>query len=171
MFIWPSFDLLILLFTDSHVIHCLSYRLNVNPECSVSCNHRQSVSSLQQYARLDLNHKLIHTVVSNMTNIVPNPRQRRYKTWSRFMIDFAMRLQRHDDVIKWKYFPRYWPFVWGIHRSPVNSPHKGQWCGALMFSLICGWINNWVNNLEASDLRRHRTHYAVIVIVIQEWHF
>ena len=30
----------------------------------------------------------------------------------------------HDDVIKWKRFPRYWPFVWGIHRSPVNSPHK-----------------------------------------------
>ena len=38
-----------------------------------------------------------------------------------------------DDVIKWKHFPRYWPFVWGIHRSPVNSPHKGQWRGALMF--------------------------------------
>ena len=33
----------------------------------------------------------------------------------------------HDDVIKWKHFPRYWPFVWGIHRSPVNSPYKGQW--------------------------------------------
>ena len=33
----------------------------------------------------------------------------------------------HDDVIKKKHFPRYWPFVWGIHRSPVNSPHKGQW--------------------------------------------
>ena len=32
----------------------------------------------------------------------------------------------HDDVIKWKHFPRYWPIVWGIHRSPVNSPHKGQ---------------------------------------------
>ena len=31
----------------------------------------------------------------------------------------------HDDVIKWKYFPRYWPFVRGIHRSPVDSPHKG----------------------------------------------
>ena len=42
----------------------------------------------------------------------------------------------HDDVIKWKHFPRYWPFVWGIHRSPVNSPHKGQWRGALMFSMI-----------------------------------
>ena len=43
----------------------------------------------------------------------------------------------HDDVIKWKHFPRCWPFVGGIHRSPVNSPHKGQWRGALMFSLIC----------------------------------
>ena len=42
----------------------------------------------------------------------------------------------HDDVIKWKHFPRYWPFVRGIHRSPVNSPHKGQWRGALIFSLI-----------------------------------
>ena len=50
----------------------------------------------------------------------------------------------HDDVIKWKHFPRYWPFVRGIHRSPVNSPHKGQWRGALMFSLICAWINDWV---------------------------
>ena len=43
------------------------------------------------------------------------------------------------DVIKWKHFPRYWPFVRGIHRWPVNSPHKGKWCGALMFSLICAW--------------------------------
>ena len=48
----------------------------------------------------------------------------------------------YDNVIKWKYFPCYWPFVRGIHRSPVNSPHKGQWRGALMFSLICVWINN-----------------------------
>ena len=36
----------------------------------------------------------------------------------------------HDDVIKWKQFPRYWPFVQGIHRWPVNSPHKGQSCGS-----------------------------------------
>ena len=31
---------------------------------------------------------------------------------------------------KEKNFPRYWPFVRGIDRSPMNSPHKGQWCGA-----------------------------------------
>ena len=52
----------------------------------------------------------------------------------------------YDDVIKWKHFPRYWPFVRGIHRSPVNSPHKVQYRGALMFSLICARINGWVNN-------------------------
>ena len=52
----------------------------------------------------------------------------------------------HDDVIKWKHFPRYWPFVRGIHRSPVNSRHKSQWRGALMFSLICVWINDWVKH-------------------------
>ena len=68
----------------------------------------------------------------------------------------------HDDVIKWKYFPRYWPFVHGIHQSPVNSPLKGQWRGTLMFSLICDRINCWVNNCEAGNLRRHRVHYDVI---------
>ena len=71
----------------------------------------------------------------------------------------------HDDVIQWKHFPRYWPFVRGIHRSPVNSPHKGQWRGALMFSLICARINGWVNNREAGDLRHHRTHYNVTVML------
>ena len=75
-----------------------------------------------------------------------------------------LRVSDHDDVIKWKHFQRYLPFVWGIHRSPVNSPHKGQWRGALMFSLICAWINGWVNNGETGDFRRHRTHYDVIGI-------
>ena len=70
----------------------------------------------------------------------------------------------HDDVIKWKHFPRNWPFVRGIHRSPVNSPHKGQWRGAFMFSLICVWINGWVNNREAGDLRHYRIHYDVTVM-------
>ena len=70
----------------------------------------------------------------------------------------------HDDVIKWKHFPRYWPFVWGIHRSPMNSLHKGQWRRALMLSLICTQITGWVNNGEAGDLRCHHPHYDVIVM-------
>ena len=73
----------------------------------------------------------------------------------------------HDDVINWKHFPRHWPFVLGSHRSPVNSWHKGQWRGALMFSLICACAlicACWVNNGEAGDLRRHHTHYDVTVM-------
>ena len=75
--------------------------------------------------------------------------------------------QCHKDIIKWKHFPRYWPFVRGIHRPPVNSPHKGQWRRALMFPLICAWINVWAKNREAGVLRRHRAHYDVIVISAQ----
>ena len=65
----------------------------------------------------------------------------------------------HDEVIKWKHFPRYGTFARRIHRSPVNSPHKGQWRGALIFSLICVWINGWVNNREVGDLRRYHARY------------
>ena len=35
----------------------------------------------------------------------------------------------HDDVIKWKHFPRYWPFVRGIHRSPDTKASDAElWC-------------------------------------------
>ena len=80
--------------------------------------------------------------------------------------DMSGSLCHHDDVIKWKHFPRYWPFVRGIHRSPVNSPYKGQWRRSLMFSLICAWINDWVNNAEPGDLRRHHAHYDVTVMTL-----
>ena len=70
----------------------------------------------------------------------------------------------HDDVSKWKHFLSYWPFVRGIHQSPVNSPHKGQWRGAWMCSLICASINDSVNIREAFDLRRHGAHYDITVI-------
>ena len=69
-----------------------------------------------------------------------------------------------DDVIKWKHFPRYWPFVQGIRWSPLNFPHKGQWRGALMFSLFCARLNGWANNREAGDMRRYRAHDDVIVM-------
>ena len=57
------------------------------------------------------------------------------------------KIEYHDDVIKWTHFPR--------HRSPVDSSHKGQWHGALIFSLICAWTNGWVNYQDAGDSSRH----------------
>ena len=55
-----------------------------------------------------------------------------------------------------------------ISMVPVNSPHKGQWRGALMFSLVYAWINDWVYNSEACDLRRHRGHYDVNVMTMHD---
>ena len=78
------------------------------------------------------------------------------------------------------YWPAHlskWIIPWWRHQMETfpallaicagNSPHKGQWRGALMFTLICARINVWVNNRGAGDLRRNRVHYDVIVM---QWH-
>ena len=86
--------------------------------------------------------------------------------WWESTLQIANNGESHEDGTKWKHFPRYWSFVRGIHRPAVNSPHKGQWRGASMFSLISAWISGWINNREAGDLRRHRAHYDVTVMHI-----
>ena len=55
----------------------------------------------------------------------------------------------------------------GEFTGPGEFPTQSQWHGALMFSLICVWINGWVNNREAGDLRRHRGHYNVNVMALK----
>ena len=82
-----------------------------------------------------------------------------------------------------KFYPHSWHVSWWRHQMetfsallalcagnspvPVISPHKGQWRGALMLSLICARINDWVNYHEAGDLRRHRGHYDISVMIDQ----
>ena len=83
-------------------------------------------------------------------------------TWYHFVCSFFA-WWRHQM----EHFPRYWPSVRGIHRSPVNSSHKGQWRGPLIFSLMCAWIDGWVNNCEAGDSKRHHTRYDVTLMVYQ----
>ena len=88
-----------------------------------------------------------------------------------YMESLLWHLRSHDDVIKWKHFPRYWPFVRGIHRSSVNSPHKGQWRGALMFTLICARINGWQSwgwwfETSSRPLWRHCNTYVLNEIFI-----
>ena len=66
--------------------------------------------------------------------------------------------------------------LWGEFtgdRWPVNSPKKGRWRGALMFSLICARINDWVSNREAGDLRRHsvENHVCLSYVTQREWYF
>ena len=81
-----------------------------------------------------------------------------------FFSFWAVNMTYYDNIIKWKHFLHYWACVQGIHQSPVNSAHKGQWHGALMFSLICAWTNGWANNHDTSNLRCHHAHYNVTVM-------
>ena len=69
----------------------------------------------------------------------------------------------HDDVIKWKHFPRYWLFVRGS-TCPGDFPAQKPVTRSLMFFFTCAWINDWVNNREAGDLWRHCGHYDVNVM-------
>ena len=76
---------------------------------------------------------------------------------------FVSWLDNHDDVIKWKYFPRYWPLCGEFtgHRwIPLTKASGAE----LWFFLISAWINGWVNNREVGDMKRHRTNYDVTVI-------
>ena len=64
-------------------------------------------------------------------------------------------------VMKRIHFPRYWPIVgeFTSHRwIPLTKASDAE------LPLICAWINGWVNNNDAGDLRRHRAHYDVIVM-------
>ena len=67
---------------------------------------------------------------------------------------------KHDAAIKWKHFPLYWPFVRGIHRPPVDSPHKGQWRGALVFPLTCTRKIGWLNNTPSRSLWHAHVFYS-----------
>ena len=99
----------------------------------------------------------IQTQISRLYDLMRSYSRASYQIWK-------CRKTYHNDVIKWKLCSRNWPFVRGIHRSRWIPRTKGQWRGTLIFSLICVWINSWVNNREAGDLRRHRGHYDVSVM-------
>ena len=70
-----------------------------------------------------------------------------------------------DDVIKWKHFSRLLLICKGNPPGNGDSPHKGQSGGALIFSFMCAWTNDWANSLDAGDLRRHGAHCDITVMV------
>ena len=79
-----------------------------------------------------------------------------------------MQYQHIGNVTWWRHqmetFSALLALCAGNSPVPVNSPHEGQWGGALIFSLICARIYDCVNNREAGDLRGHRGHYHVNVM-------
>ena len=84
-----------------------------------------------------------------------------YRAWripSKFLISQHMMTSSNEN------FFRVTGHFCGKPSVSGEFHHKGQWCGALIISLICAWTNGWVNNADADDLRRHRAHYDVTVM-------
>ena len=128
--------------------NCLFYSLfkptaNKTPKLRIACSLQEPPSQGQWYE------KRFHVMTSSW-DITKSILTNKVRTLANSF---------HDEVIKWKHFSRYRTFVGWIHRSPMDSPHKGQWRGALMLSLICTWTNGWANNRYAGDFGRHRAHY------------
>ena len=71
----------------------------------------------------------------------------------RYMRKGSLLSLRHDDVIKWKHFPRYWPFVSG--EFPSQRPMTRSF--DVFFDLRPSKRLN-------KQLRRHRAHYDVAVM-------
>ena len=89
----------------------------------------------------------------------------KYSLWSR-LPDCGLVI--HHDVIKWKHVPRYWPFVHGIHWSPVNSPHKGQWCGAhYNVTVTTTWQHGYGSTLACCQIGAKPWSGAMLI----HWHF
>ena len=70
----------------------------------------------------------------------------------------------YDNIMPWKFFPRYWLFCRGIHRSPVDSTHKGPVTRVLIFSVTSAYTNGWMNHRVAGGLR-HYNNCDVIVMI------
>ena len=91
---------------------------------------------------------------------------------SLFMINCPSVHHRLAFCEKWP----WWRYQMGIFSALLavcagNSPVTGEFpsqkaSDAEVWCFLCSvpWINSWVNNREAGDLRRHRAHYDVIVI-------
>ena len=124
-----------------------SYRiLNRDPERHIQIHH---VRSLKMVESLNILSDKIFSQTLLGPSLIPV-----------VFHSFAMSWWRHQMET----FSAQLALCAGNSPVPVNSPHKGQCRGALMFSLICVWINGWVNNREAGGLRRHRGHFDVCVM-------
>ena len=103
-----------------------------------------------------------HHAINQTLNYIQRSKKEHYASCSRYTA-FSF----HDDVIKWKHFRVLLALFEGNPPVTGSSPHKGQWCRALMSSLICAWIYGWVNNQDAGDLRRYRADYDVTLMSLQ----
>ena len=113
--------------------------------------------------------KIVKSRLNYLTFAQILPRKIWYGSHSLSMESISSQLKCHNDVIKWTDFTRWWSFVKGIHRSPVDPPHieasdAGLWC--FLWSAPELTVELWANNRNARDFIRHRAHYDVTARLI-----
>ena len=86
----------------------------------------------------------------------------RWFATSRLVAPISVRLVYYIEFLKYHNFTKWKHF----HRSPVDSPHKGQWPWALILSIACAWTNGWANNRDTGNLRCHHAHYDTAVMIL-----
>ena len=127
-----------------------------------SLNNWKKPWYIQQFPYMTAENNSYFMIKIFLMNVLCNWVQKLQKLYTYIERDSI--LVYHDDVIKWKHFPRNWPFVRRIHRSrwiPHTKASDAElWC--FLWSAVC--MSDWVNNREADDLRRHRGHYYVNVM-------
>ena len=95
----------------------------------------------------------------NIHSIVPNGVYSQWDLSPQLTQITSLDCTHHDDVIKWKNFPPYWPFVREIYRSQEIPRTRTGDAERFYLTFV------WANNRDVGDLRRHRAHYDVTVMI------
>ena len=108
-------------FQELHIQPCILYRCRV---CHVDTTSEEPRHSIRM-ADEDFQSVEIYTFNINIYNL--------------FRVEFIMMTSSNGNIIRVT-----GPLCGEFTGHRWISPYKGQWCGALMLSLICVWINDWV---------------------------
>ena len=132
---------------------------NINPINNIQIDRICITSMVHYFSEVNMNIRSSWFQMCDYSRsrraVFETPKTYYHTVSAKVTIIFAMMTSSNGNIFR---------FVRKIHRSPVNSPHKGQWRGVLMFSLIWVSINGWVINRETGHLRRYHAHYDVNVI-------
>ena len=127
-----GFTLILSYSMDSHIhtVCCPQYLLNATCIYCVKlmwhCGQRRDRSVVVE-GLAPIKCRIISTNPVDACHLYYNP-----VYWLPVSIAYHRASLKHDDVIKWKHFPRNWPFVRGIHRSrwiPHTKASDAElWC-------------------------------------------
>ena len=127
---------------------------------------------MTQFTNPDLNESINYKLEAQLSQEPQSTQETWYQwtvSWSITPMMMSTHITESDVTTPWWHhqmesFSALLALCAGNSPVPVNSPHKGQWRRALMFSLIWVWIIGWINNCEAGDFRCYRSHYDIIVM-------